>query len=354
MSEKPKLASLFSGFKRLLKRETKLEPVKEEQMSEKPKLAIFLGGGCGGCDMSIVDLSEAVVDVVVPNLDIAFWAPTVADVKYKDLEAMPDGSIAVGLYSGMVRLSEQEHIAKVMRQKCKVLIAFGICAGEGGIAGMGNMHTRDELLHTAYFDTYSTDNPDGVLPQTECTVDGKYELTLPDFYDHVRTLQDVVNVDYFIGGCPPHHTHVAAAVSAILEGKLPPPGSWITSGKAVCDVCERNPSTNGKERKFITEVRRTIDGSPQEGECLLEEGYLCLGPSTQGDCQASCPKVNIPCRGCGGPLSGVEDFGLRAVSSTAALFEKDELVDQVPSPTKLFYRYSLPGSLLGRKRGGQK
>jgi len=317
-------------------------------MADKLKLAYFLSGGCGGCDMAIVDLSETLIDVL-PNLEVVFWAPTVADVKYKDLEAMPDKSIDLGLYSGMVRLGEQEHIAKVMRAKCKALVAWGACAALGGIPGMGNMHTKEEIFKTAYFDTYSTDNPDGIVPQTRCVVDGKYELTLPEFYDYVRPLNEVVDVDYYIGGCPPHHSFVGQAILAVLEGKLPPPGSWITGGKAVCDVCKRNPATEGEEREPITAVKRTIDGTPEEGKCVLQEGYLCLGPVTQGDCGALCPKVNIPCRGCGGPIPGVKDFGLRAIAAIAASLANEELVDQIPSPVKLFYRYSLPASMLGKK-----
>ncbi|WP_201721845.1 oxidoreductase [Desulfotomaculum copahuensis] len=312
------------------------------------KLAYLLAGGCGGCDMAVVDLSETLVDVL-PQLEVVFWAPTVADVKYKDLEAMPDQSVDVGLVSGMVRLSEQEHMTRVMRQKCKVLVAYGACAALGGIPGMANLHTKEEIFQTAYFDTFSTDNPDGVTPQTKCLVDGKYELTLPEFYGRVRPLHQVVDVDYFIGGCPPHHSFVGQAIVAILEGKLPPPGSWITGGKAVCDVCSRNPGQQGGERELITSVKRTVDGAPEEGKCLLQEGYICLGAVTQGDCGALCPKVNIPCRGCGGPIPGVKDFGLRAVSAIASSLADEELVDQIPSPVKLFYRYALPASMLGKK-----
>ncbi|HIE13306.1 MAG TPA: F420-nonreducing hydrogenase [Desulfotomaculum sp.] len=317
-------------------------------MAEKLKLAYFLAGGCGGCDMAIVDLSESLVDALA-HLEVVFWAPTLTDLKYKDLEAMPDKAVDIGLYSGMIRLGEQEHIAKVMRRKCKVLIAYGICAALGGIPGMGNMHTKDELFRTVYFQTYSTDNPDGIAPQTKCVVDGKYELTLPEFYGYVRPLHHVVDVDYFVGGCPPHHTFVGKILEAILTGDLPPAGSWITGGKSACDVCERNPAARGQERESIKTVKRTIDGTPEEGKCLLQQGYLCLGPLTQGDCGSLCPKVDIPCRGCGGPIPGVKDFGLRAISAIAGLLEKEALVDQIPSPVKLFYRYSLPGSLLGKK-----
>ncbi|WP_347488479.1 NADH-quinone oxidoreductase subunit B family protein [Desulfoscipio sp. XC116] len=317
-------------------------------MPEKVKLAYLLAGGCAGCDMAVVDLSETLLDVL-PQLEIVFWAPTVADVKYKDLEAMPDGSIDVGLVAGMVRLSEQEHMVKVMRRKCKTLIALGICASMGGIPGMANMHSKKEIFDTAYFDTFSTDNPEGVVPRTNCLVDGKYELTLPDFYEKVRSVASVVDVDYLTGGCPPHHSFIGAALTAVLEGKLPPRGSWLTGGKAVCDVCKRNPALQGKERELIQDIKRVTDGEPEQDKCLLQEGYICLGPVTQGDCNAQCPNVNMPCRGCGGPIPGVKDFGLRAVSAIAASMTDEKLVDKIDCPAKLFYRYSLPSSILGGK-----
>lgn len=313
----------------------------------KPKLAFYLAGGCGGCDMSIVDLSEALVDVATV-LDIAFWAPTVADAKYKDLEAMPSGSIDVGLFSGNVRNSEHEHIAKVLRDKCKVLIAFGICAACGGIKGLVNLYTTEQLLDTAYINTFSTDNPDKVVPQPTYTADGKYDLTLPVLMDS-KKLDEVVPVDFYVGGCPPHHTHVAKAVNAILTGQLPPAGSWITMGKAVCEVCDKNPVLKGKSKTFAKTVKRVYEGNPDPETCLLEQGYLCLGPVTQGDCGSKCPSVDIPCRGCGGPIPGVKDYGLRAVSAIASMLDNEELVDQIPDPVHLFYRYTLPSSFLGKR-----
>ncbi len=321
-------------------------------MGKKIKFAFLLTGGCAGCEMALVDLADRLVDAL-EHLEVVWWAPTVADLKYKDLEDMPDKSIDLAFIDGMVRLSEQEHMVKVLRQKAKILVAFGACAALGGIPGMGNLHTKEEIFKTAYFDTFSTDNPDGVVPQTKYVVDGKYELTLPEFYDTVRAIHQIVDVDYFVGGCPPHHEFVAKAVEAIIAGNLPPKGSWITSGKSVCDVCPRNPANKGETRTPIKEVKRTIEGAPEEDKCLLQQGYLCLGPITQGDCGASCPKVGIPCRGCGGPIPGIKDFGARAMSAIASLLEDEKTVEQLiekyPTIAKLFYRYSLPAALINRK-----
>jgi F420-non-reducing hydrogenase small subunit len=313
----------------------------------KPKLAYYLAGGCAGCDIAMVDLADYLVDVL-NAVEVVFFAPTLVDVKYKDFEALPDGSVDVGFFTGNIRNKEHEHMAKVMRAKCKILIAFGICACLGGIKGLVNLHDNKEILEKAYKDTFSTDNPDGVLPSPKVVVDGKYELELPELTE-AKTLDQVVEVDYYIGGCPPHYEHLKKSVSALLEGKLPPKGSWITMGHAVCEVCPRNPVLRGEKKKPVTEVKRIVEGELPEDVCLLEAGYLCLGPITQGDCGALCPKVNIPCRGCGGPIPGVRDYGLRAISAIASALDNEELVDKIVDPVHLFYRYSLPGSLL-RKR----
>ncbi|MFA6811460.1 MAG: F420-nonreducing hydrogenase [Desulfoplanes sp.] len=321
-------------------------------MADKIKFAFLLAGGCAGCEMAMVDMSEKLLSAL-DHLEIVFWAPTVADVKYKDLEAMEDGSIDLAFIDGMIRSSEHEHITRILRAKSKILVAFGACAALGGIPGMANQHTKKEIFNQSYFDTFSTDNPDKVVPQTTTRVDGKYELTLPEFYENVLRIQDVAEVDYFVGGCPPHHDFIAKAVEAIIAGNLPPKGSWLTSGKAVCDVCKRNPANNDMARTQVFESKRIVDGEPDPDICLLQQGYLCLGPITQGDCGASCLNVNMPCRGCGGPIPGVKDYGARAISAIGSILGSEEaavqLMEKFPDLTKLVYRYSLPSSLLASK-----
>ena len=101
--------------------------------------------------------------------DIVFW-PVAIDVKYKDVEAMPEKSIDVCLFNGAIRTSEQEHMAKMLREKSKVLIAYGACAYNGGIPGLANLYNREMIFDRVYLETPSTDNKEKYMPQTSYQV----------------------------------------------------------------------------------------------------------------------------------------------------------------------------------------
>lgn len=305
----------------------------------KLKIAFYTAGGCGGCDMSVIDMSENFIDFT-EKFEIVFWTPTITDFKYKDIEKIPSCYIDFGFFSGNLNNKEHEEIAKIMRDKCKKLIALGICASEGGIRGLVNLHAPEKLIKTAYIETISTDNPDKITPETNCNVEKKYNLSLPRL-KKAKTLSQTVNVDYFIGGCPPSHEHMKRVIDMIYKDELPYSGSWITDGKSVCEVCDRNSMLKGKPKTLVKEIKRPHEGSPEPDRCLLEQGYLCLGFLTQGDCGGRCPSVNIPCAGCGGAVSGISDFGLRAISTIAGILEKEELIQKIPAPVFLFYRYTL-------------
>lgn len=319
-------------------------------MSKKLKFGFLLTGGCAGCEMALVDLADRLVDAL-EHLEVVFWAPTVADVKYKDLEEMEDKHIDLAFVDGMVRLDEHEHMIKVLRQKSKTLIAFGMCATSGGIPAMANLYKKEELFQEAYVNSPSTENPDNIFPQPDYLEQNEYNLTLPVFLDKVKSVTDVVQVDYLIGGCPPHHEFVGNIVEKILQNDLPEQGSWITSGKAVCDFCSKNPGTKSLARTTIDKIKRTNE-LPDPEKCLLEQGYLCLGPMTQGDCGALCPKVNMPCRGCGGPLPGVKDYGSKCIAAIGSMLKDPDLATTLKKKyndlSKLFYRYTYATSLIDK------
>ena len=165
----------------------------------KPKLAIYWAAACGGCDIAILDTNEKILDIA--NLcDIVLW-PIAADFKYHHIEEMKDNSIDLCLWNGAIRNSEQEHLAKLLRAKSKVLVAFGACAILGGIPALANFTTRDEILQRAYVEAESNANDAKTLPQTKTTVK-EGELDLPELFDTVQTLAQVVEVEYFVPGCP--------------------------------------------------------------------------------------------------------------------------------------------------------
>jgi len=322
----------------------------------KPKVAFYWCASCGGCEETVVDLNEDLLKVA-DAVDIVLW-PVALDFKRKDVEAMKDGEIAVSFINGAVRLSEQEEMVKLLRKKSQLVVAFGACAHLGGIPGLGNFCTRETIFQWAYKDAPTVENPKGIIPQEKTVVDGK-ELTLPEFYDTVMTLDQAIPVDYYLPGCPPPPDLVLNAVTAILEGKLPEKGAVLAPDKALCDTCPRKES---KPEKFsMKEIKRPWQIKMDPEKCFLEQGIICLGPATRSGCGETCINANQPCRGCFGPVDKVVDQGAKSLSMIASILgiegeekmtdeEVSKLIGGIADPAGTFYRFSLPSSLLRRKR----
>jgi F420-non-reducing hydrogenase small subunit len=317
--------------------------------SGKPKFAMYWAASCGGCEIAVLNIHEKILDVDA-NFEVVFW-PVAMDAKYKDVEAMEDGSILLTLFNGAIRNSENEHMARVLRKKSQILVAFGSCANEGCMPALANLSSKQELFDTVY-DTISTDNPDGIRPHTKWEVP-EGELEIPEFYPVVRTLDQVVPVDYYIPGCPPESHQIAAVIDLViqvLQGKaeLPPAGSVIGAGTStVCDECERT-----RNIKHIKEFKRIQNIEVDPELCLLEQGILCSGPATRSGCNALCPQAGAPCIGCYGPADDALDFGARLMTAVASVIDSndpeeiDRILDGIPDPAGSFYRFNLAGSLL--------
>jgi F420-non-reducing hydrogenase small subunit len=322
-------------------------------MSAKPKVAFYWCASCGGCEETVVDLNADILKVV-DAVDIVLW-PVALDFKRKDIEAMADGEIAVTFINGAVRLSEQQEWVELLRQKSGLVVAFGSCAHLGGIPGLGNVTNREQIFEYKYTAVPTIDNPERAFPRETVTVDG-YELELPSFFDTVKTLDQAIDVDYYLPGCPPPSNLVWDAVIAILEGKLPEKGAVLSPNKALCDTCSRNET---KPDEFtIRAFKRVATSTPEPEECFLAQGYICLGPATRSGCGERCINANMPCRGCFGPPDGVTDQGAKILSGIASIVESTDengvraTIDEVVDPLGTFYRFSLPSSLLGRTRIG--
>ena len=326
-------------------------------MTDKIKIAVYWSASCGGCDVSILDTEDKVLELA-KIADIVYW-PVAMDFKFDDFAALPDASVDIGLFNGAVRTSEQRKQAEVFRSKCKVLVAYGSCACFGGIPGLANLANRDEIFEVAYQTTPSTENPDEVMPSTVHKVEG-HELELPEFFDEVHSLDQVVKVDVSLPGCPPPNERIldlfGVATQYAETGALPPEGTVIASDKALCDTCPRNETRGGGR---IAEVKRPHEVVADSTTCFLDQGILCMGIATRGGCEHTCIDANMPCRGCFGPTSDMLDPGAEAISAIGSVAgeanENDvpshvmkKAVRSVRDPVVTFYRFTLPNAFLSR------
>lgn len=318
--------------------------------TSKLKLAIYWGAACGGCCVSVLDVHEHLYDIVAAA-DLVFW-PIALDTKYKDVKEMEDDFIDITLFNGAIRNSENEHMAHLLRQKSKILVAYGSCAHLGGIPGLANLSSKKELFDRVYLESETTINDEHIFPQTE-TIVNEGVLELPEFYNDVRALNQVEDVDYYIPGCPPTSDRLLEVFTAIVSGsELPPKGSVIGAQvKPLCDECIRKKSEKKQVKKFLRPWEVVDDGET----CFIEQGLICLGPATRAGCGYRCIKGNAPCRGCYGPTPDIIDPGAKMMSAIATAIDSNDpdeilkIVDSIEDPAGTFYRVSVPAALFRKK-----
>lgn len=321
----------------------------------KLKLAAYWAASCGGCDVSILDLNERILDVAA-IFDIPFW-PVAVDGKYKDVEAMEDGEIFLTLFNGGIRNSEGLHVARLLRRKSKILVAYGSCASFGGVPGLANQASKAQVFDRAYLHNPSIDNAAGTVPTPKTEREGRI-VEIPEFFEGVLPLSACVDVDFVMPGCPPNPERlweVVGLVGQVLAGKaeLPPKGATIGAGAhTLCDNCKRTKSEGLQIERFF----RPFEKVPDADTCLLEQGFVCMGAVTREGCGHRCIEANIPCRGCYGPTDGVQDQGARFLSAVATQMTATDpakieaVLDTIPDPLGTFYRYSLPSGTIWRAR----
>ncbi|MGC8494469.1 MAG: methyl viologen-reducing hydrogenase [Syntrophobacteraceae bacterium] len=251
---------------------------------------------CSGCEISIVDMGERLLEVL--SLVEFVHSPVLMDHKYfgqlgggNHLE-IPEAK--VGLVSGGVRNEEHLEVLAEMRKKCEVIIALGTCATHGGIPALCNSYSNEEILGRS-FGTETTD-PTDALPSEG----------VPPLNERCQALDEKIKVDVYLPGCPPNPDHIFAALVSLLGGKpveLP--------GKSVCDTCPTIREGKGqlkKLRRFLQAPQYGAPGEPLDKmHCLLEQGILCMGAVTRAGCGGEavtprCIAARVPCRGCYGPV----------------------------------------------------
>lgn len=284
---------------------------------------------CGGCEVTILDVGEPLLDIL-QKLEIVHM-PVLMDHKLfgqtgeKTTMEIPEAD--VGIISGGIRNEEHKHLAQEMRKKCKTLVAMGSCACNGGIPALGNLSTVEEIYHKVYRDSISTES--NGIPNEQ----------VPPLSDRVYAIHEVVPVDVKLPGCPTTPEIFVDAVTALLGGK-----PLELSTKSVCDEC---PTI--REKKSGVPLKRPLEpiaftpGEPMETvRCIMEQGYLCLGPATKAGCGGSegtprCIRAYMPCRGCFGPLS---DNANPMVDMMGALASIGLDPKQIPDRAATFNRFA--------------
>jgi len=310
----------------------------------KPKLAIYWAGACGGCDIAVLDIADRLLEVA-GAFDIVLW-PAALDFKRRDVEALPDASVDLCLFSGAIRTAENREMAELLRRKSRLLVAFGSCAHEGCVLGLANTFTRASILDRVFGESPSTENPDGVRPLAVSAVPGG-ELELPEFLDRVVPLGHVVKVDYTVPGCPPQSAQVWAVLKLVIDGQpLPAAPAVVGAGeKTCCDECPRTRQEK-RLRKFV----RMHEIIPDPAKCLLDQGLICAGPATRSGCGALCTRAGLPCRGCYGPPPGVRDQGAKLAGAIASVIDSQDpaeierMIDGMDDLVGTLYRFSLAGA----------
>jgi F420-non-reducing hydrogenase small subunit len=290
-------------------------------MAEKITVATTWLQSCSGCHISLLDLHEELLDVL-----------NIFDIKYSpivDVKQIPD--VDVGIVEGCVANEENEEMLLEFRRRSKTIIALGTCACFGGIPGLRNLFTLDDILERGYVTTESTVN--GRIPRGE---------EIPELTDHVKAIGQVIKVDYNLPGCPPLPGEIKKTLLALAAGKPPE-----VKTKNLCEECDRKKTKMLiPSRDFVTDSvvsvheLETIDTE----SCFLEQGVLCMGPATREGCGARCLTGNMPCRGCMGPTDGALEQGAKMVNALSSILPAGALMFN-EDVVGVGYRYSMAVSI---------
>ncbi|MBX3444574.1 MAG: oxidoreductase [Planctomyces sp.] len=211
-------------------------------MATRPRLAVFKFASCDGCQLSLLDAEDELLEFA-GAVEIAYFLEATS--------AIAPGPYDIGLVEGSITTAHDAQRIQDIRAQCRTLITIGACATSGGIQALRNWADTDEFLQAVY-----------ASPQYISTL-----ATSTAIADHVR-------VDFELRGCPINQFQLLEVVGALLQGRTP-----RVARHAVCLDCKRNGTV-----------------------CVaVAQGLACLGPITQSGCGALCPGCDRGCYGCFGP-----------------------------------------------------
>ena len=213
-------------------------------MNSKPKVAFFDFACCEGCQLQIANLEEDILGLL--NL--------VEVVEFREVMTGKAEEYDIAFIEGSITRKADEARLEDIRKRSNLLVAFGQCAVSGGINRLkNNWQTMDEVKKCVYGDHYN-------MPHLD---------TYP-----TRGVDEVVDVDLYIPGCPINRDEFLRIVKELSLGKIP-----RLPNHAVCVECKL-----------------------KENICLFDMGIICLGPLARAGCGAICPSNGAPCDACRGTM----------------------------------------------------
>jgi sulfhydrogenase subunit delta len=210
----------------------------------KPKVAVYKFSSCDGCQLSILNLEDELLDLA-GAVDIAYFLEATRTEK--------PGPYDIGIVEGSVSTPHEAERIKQIRENVRILISLGTCATAGGIQALRNFAKASDLADKVY--------------------------AHPEFLHYLETstpINEHVTVDLEVWGCPVSKKMVVELLTALVQGRRPnfPPSP-------VCLECKRNGTV-----------------------CVaVAQGIPCMGPVVHGGCGAICPANGRGCYGCFGPSS---------------------------------------------------
>jgi len=171
-----------------------------DPVRRKPRLATAWLGGCSGCHMSFLDLDERLVD-------LARMAEVCAS-PVTDFKDFPE--VDVTLIEGAIANEEHLEAARLIRRRSRIVVAFGDCAVTGNVTAMRNLFRLEDVLETAY-------RENATVVQGIPSGNG----VVPKLLERVRPVHEVIDVDYFLPGCPPDADAIFQLVADLLAGRKP-------------------------------------------------------------------------------------------------------------------------------------
>jgi coenzyme F420-reducing hydrogenase gamma subunit len=214
--------------------------------AQKPTVAVYKFSSCDGCQLSILNMEDELLDLA-NSIDIAFFLEAT--------RAQRPGPYDIALVEGSITTPHEIERIKEIRVQAKTVIALGTCATSGGIQALRNFASADEYAKMVYGH--------------------------PEYLHYLKTATPIAEhilVDMELWGCPVNKAQVLEVIVALLNNRRP-----NLPSHSVCLECKRRGTT-----------------------CVIvDKSIPCIGPATQAGCGAICPAMGRGCYGCFGPARDV-------------------------------------------------